>query len=403
MLDVLAFSILGCILGTITGLTPGLHVNTIALLALSLYPTLGITHLEFVAFIVSMAITHTFLDFIPAIFIGVPEEETALSILPSHELFLKGRALEAIKITAYGSLLGLTISILLSPLAIWLMPLLYTIIHDFIAAILILAICILMIREGRDRIHFAFLSFFLSGFLGILIFKQKFLSATEILFPTFLGLFGISTILCSLKEGSSAKIPQDKFIFIRLDQSLFFSSFLGSIGGILINLLPALSPSQIGILLYEIFGYSTRNFLISISAVNTSDAIYSFIALYTIHNPRSGASIILHKVITLDHTYLLFIIAITAFSALFATVFHLKIGKLILSLVEKIKYEKISIATLVFCFFLVYFLTGIFGVFICVLSTLIGLIPVLSKISRTHCMGVLIVPTLAYYLRVPCP
>ena len=50
-----------------------------------------------------MAITHTFIDFIPSIFLGAPDEDSVLSILPGHKLLLKGYAYTGIILTLYGS------------------------------------------------------------------------------------------------------------------------------------------------------------------------------------------------------------------------------------------------------------------------------------------------------------
>lgn len=36
-----------------------------------------------------------------------------------------------------------------------------------------------------------------------------------------------------------------------------------------------MSPSQIGILMYSIFGQNLRGFLVSVSAINTSDATFT--------------------------------------------------------------------------------------------------------------------------------
>ncbi|OYT41042.1 MAG: hypothetical protein B6U86_03160 [Candidatus Altiarchaeales archaeon ex4484_43] len=60
--------------------------------------------------------------------------------------------------------------------------------------------------------------------------------------------------------------------------------------------------------MYEIIGSDIRNFLISVSAINTSDAIFSFVSLYTIKNPRSGVATMVGKVLDLDlNTFLLLI------------------------------------------------------------------------------------------------
>ncbi|OYT41043.1 MAG: hypothetical protein B6U86_03165 [Candidatus Altiarchaeales archaeon ex4484_43] len=177
MLEFLALAILGCLLGVITGLTPGLHVNTIAILGLSIFPSLSISPLEFAVVMVGMSVTHTFLDFIPAIFLGVPEEETALGILPTHQLLLQGRALDAVKLTALGSLFGLGFALLLLLPVLILIPMIYPELRGFIVYVLIIAVIFLIIREKTKRgILWAISVFLISGYLGILMFDLRILS-----------------------------------------------------------------------------------------------------------------------------------------------------------------------------------------------------------------------------------
>ncbi|HDH41561.1 MAG TPA: hypothetical protein ENG12_04065, partial [Candidatus Altiarchaeales archaeon] len=210
MLEFLALGILGCMLGIITGLTPGLHVNTVAILGLSIFPSLSISPLEFAVVMVGMSVTHTFLDFIPAIFLGVPEEETALSVLPTHQLLLQGRVIEAVRLTALGSLFGLGFALLLLLPVLILIPMIYSELRGFIVYVLIIAVIFLIIRERTKRgILWAISIFLISGYLGVLILNLGILSTTQVLFPVFVGLFGLSNIFFSLRSGIS-KVPQDE-------------------------------------------------------------------------------------------------------------------------------------------------------------------------------------------------
>ena len=110
--------ILGCAFGIITGLIPGVHINLVALLILSFSAFLLeiVSPLIISIFIISMAITHTFLDSIPSIFLGAPEAETALSVLPGHKMLLEGRGYEAVMLTLIGSIFSLLLAVALSPL-----------------------------------------------------------------------------------------------------------------------------------------------------------------------------------------------------------------------------------------------------------------------------------------------
>src|SRR3989344_7550332 len=116
--------LLGCMMGVVTGITPGLHINLVAVILLSASPfLLAYTNLMAVAaFILAMYITHTFTDFISATYLGAPSDDTAMAMLPAHRMLLKGMAHEAIKLTVVGSLLCLIITILISRCLLFLVP-----------------------------------------------------------------------------------------------------------------------------------------------------------------------------------------------------------------------------------------------------------------------------------------
>ena len=96
---VLIASVVGALLGCFTGLVPGIHANTIAILLFSLTiaieeslgflsETIDVKILIVVA-IASTSISHTFLNFIPGTVLGAPEENNALGVLPMHEMIMR--------------------------------------------------------------------------------------------------------------------------------------------------------------------------------------------------------------------------------------------------------------------------------------------------------------------------
>lgn len=124
----LLFTLLGVSAGIATGLLPGLHVNNIGLLLvssqaslfvliLSLFSWAGATETDAIllvsCLIAANVITHNFLDFIPSIYLGAPEDDTALSVLPGHRMLLHGRGGEAVMLAVRGSFYGLLLSLLL--------------------------------------------------------------------------------------------------------------------------------------------------------------------------------------------------------------------------------------------------------------------------------------------------
>ena len=402
MLEYISLALIGCAIGIVTGLIPGLHVNTVAVIGFGAYAALGLSPLGFAVILTALSITHAFLDYIPSIFLGAPQEETALSVLPAHRLFMQGKALEAVKLTATGSLLGLTLGLLLFIPALYVIPWIYNASRGMIAYVLIVLVLLLLFHEkSKKKIACAILVFLLAGWLGILVLdKQKALSSTEILFPVFVGLFGMANLIDSLKSRVQS-VPQDEYVKVSLEPKFIGAGIMGAVSGAIIGVLPAISPSQMGALISERFEMDSRNFLVFLSAINTSDAIYSLLAIYTINNPRSGVAVIVQKVLeNLDYNTVLLLVGVMAFSAVFATIAHIEIGKRMSGIVSRIDYRKLCISSLALILLLVYFFTGLFGLSLAILCTLIGLIPILFGISRTHLMGVLLLPTILSFLGV---
>ena len=116
LIQLLLFLFAGILAGTITGLIPGIHINLVGIFLVSLAASIltSINPIYFVTFIVSMAITHTFIDFIPSVFLGCPYTDTELSVLPGHELLKRGQGYQAITLTCYGSLAAIFLLLLIA-------------------------------------------------------------------------------------------------------------------------------------------------------------------------------------------------------------------------------------------------------------------------------------------------
>jgi TctA family transporter len=163
---------LGTAAGVATGLIPGLHVNTVAAMVLAFQGVLMSTAtalflwaapspedllLIVAALVVGNVVSHTFLDYIPSIFLGAPEGETALSVLPGHRMLLQGRGFEAIRLSAQGSLTAALLSLLLIPPFRLLMgaPVsAYDDLRPYIHLLLILVAALFMVAEsGPDALR----------------------------------------------------------------------------------------------------------------------------------------------------------------------------------------------------------------------------------------------------------
>ena len=106
------------------------------------------------------------------------------------------------------------------------------------------------------------------------------------------------------------------------------------------------------------------------------------------------------KVLLIDFNTLMLLVGVTAFVGFIATIIHIRIGEAALDLVERIDYRMLSALSMLVVLVLVYSLTGFMGLYAAFVATSIGLLPILSGVSRTHCMGVLIIPTALFFLGI---
>ena len=169
LLEILLAIFIGILAGTFTGLIPGIHINLIGafLISLSVGILAKINPIYLTVFIVAMAITHTFVDFIPSIFMGCPDTDTELSVLPGHELLKQGLGYQAVVLTCYGSLAAV---IILTIIAIPISKLMQ-IAYPYILAILpflLIAISIFLVSIEKHKLQ-ALQVFLLTGFLGLII------------------------------------------------------------------------------------------------------------------------------------------------------------------------------------------------------------------------------------------
>lgn len=396
MLEILAFALIGMLLGIFTGLTPGIHVNTVVILVISSLPILleHFSAYDVAALIISMSVMHTFVDFIPSILIGAPNEGSVLSVLPGHRLLLQGRAYEAIQLTVIGGVGATVVSVATLPVWIKILPGLYSSTREVLPYLLTCALIYIVYSE-RKRIP-ALLIIAYSGILGVIVLNSNILPLKYALFPTLTGLFGMSTLLSSM--ATQPKIPEQE---IQESEGYYPGGILiGSLGGMLTGLLPSIGSSQSAFIIQNAFkNRNEKSFLVALGGVNTSDAIYALFALYLIGNPRSGASIavehIMREFTPLDFLLMISIVLLTAFFAAFAT---LALARIFVRKIQEIDYGKFSRATLLFLVVLIFTLTGAKGLLIAAIATNIGLMAHQFGIRKSDCMAVLIVPTILYFL-----
>ena len=442
---VIVFAIIGTCLGVLTGLIPGLHVNNIAVIMLSLAPTLllGLMFLQdygisegfiiilLCGVIVAMSIAHTFLDFIPSAFFGAPEGETALSVLPAHSMLLEGRGYEAVMLSAIGSLGGIIIAFMILIMFRFIIgePVNgYTILKQYLVYILI-AICILLLITEQTKIPYkrvvndgkttyekgmfsrslgvgiACMIFSIAGVFGYLILRIEIASPFGLpatpLFPALAGLFGVATLFDSLRSQSS--IPKQKITRPVLNKKETLKSVgTGSVAGSTVGFLPGLS-SGVATVVAMLFRKEPEReqVIVTLSAINTTNAFFVLVALFLILRPRSGAAIVVNQLIPVEQwsglvmpNTLIYLLVAGLVAAILAFFLTLIIGKKFAKIFDRIPYQKIVTGIIIFIIVMVFMFTGVLGLFILAVATCIGLLPPYFGVRRSHAMGVLLVPVI---------
>ncbi len=382
--EFLAAIIVGILSGVITGLTPGLHVNLVTLIVIS---SLNLHPLITAVYLFSLGITHTFLDAIPAVFLGAPDEDLAL--LPGHELFVKGAGHEAVKLTVIGSFFTMLLGIFLMPLMIFFALAVYSFLRPFIAFLLI---ALMLVLFFKSRSFFSLFTFIISGIFGFVVLNS---SLDHKMLPLFSGLFAMSTLFSSLIFPPKI-IGQQVTNIVQLKSRNFLGVIFGSsLAGLITSIFPGLSPAQSTALVQPYFSKNKFTYLIFTGGVNTIDFFISLTTLFVLDKARNGALIGIKKIMMFINTEQLIALAcVGVFAGCISVILTLKISRFAVFFVNKINFQKISIFILLFLFLLNLYFSGWLGFLVLITCTIIGLIPILSKTPRSFSMGILILPVI---------
>lgn len=415
MIELVIACFIGILIGTITGMIPGIHVNTAgAIIFASSGFLLGTLSPEFLCvMLVSMSIAHALIEFVPSMLLGVPQEGTATSILPGHRMVLQGRSKEVIRIVIVGGFGAILITILMLPIFSITLPILHDLTKPFTWIILLSASIYLthkLTANFRDFL-WSLLLFCLSGILGWILFQSP-ISSGVTLMCTFSGLFGISTILFSLNESST--IPhQNPFYDLNIDFNKFKSIFAGGITGAILGFLPGFGPAQGTVIAQAVSGASdvndddTVNFLLATSGLNISDCLFSLIAIYIIGNPRSGIAVYMSYLLFemgLNHLIIFIFASLLAVSV--SLVLALKLGDSFSRLMGRVDYKKLSIGVIILqivilYIFIFYYQAPVFYMTLALItSTAMGMLPHYIGVGKSHLMGILIIPAIVIYMQM---
>lgn len=398
-LEIILALILGVGTGIITGLVPGIHINLVSVTAVSLAPLLLslVSPLAIGVYLISLAITHTFLDALPSIYLGAPDEAQALSALPGHRLLMRGEGHNAIAYTVIGALGALLLSIILFPGFIYSMKIIDPYIKGIMGYLLAIIMIYMIAREKKKWLKSLTL-FFLAGSLGLIVFNIPTLN--QPLLPLLSGMFGFSLLLLSLNQNS--KIPkQDENKPLTLSKKNLIKSVSAASGmGFIAAFLPGFGSSQAAIVATNIVGdIGDEGFLTLVGGINTANMIISIATIYILDKARNGAIVAINQIVgKIGFQEMLLFLGAGLVAGGLGAILTLRISKVFSKWIVKVNYTKLILVVLGFVTLLAFFFDGFLGLTILAASTAVGIIASSWGVGKNHLMGCLILPVILYFV-----
>ncbi|MFA6072797.1 MAG: tripartite tricarboxylate transporter permease [Candidatus Woesearchaeota archaeon] len=388
--------LLGVLAGTFSGLSPGIHVNLVSAVVVGfaggLIPIFGVEAI--IVFIIAMAITHTFLDFLPSIFLGAPDPDNAISVLPGHKFLLEGKGFEAVKLMAIGSLFALLFCAILYVFLEKLLLLIYPFAELYIWQMIFVVSLFMIFSSGPlFRNIFVFLS---AGILGVLVLGAR---MNEPLFPLLTGMFGIATLIFSLNEENG--IPEQTFSKTTNVKKLkgFLIVGVGTITGFLTAVLPGIGASTAAAAGSSLFKEKEAgDFLILIGAITTVNFFMSIAALNVLGKARNGAIVALMKLVEKPPVSLMIMAALI--SAGIAVFISFMLAKWFIKITKKMNYSLLAKIVIGILILLTFIFSGFIGIYVLIISSSIGLYCNYKGIPRSLMMACIMMPVMMYFVSV---
>ena len=407
---VVGYACVGVGLGTVTGLIPGLHVNSVAFVLVGVAPGLDGPGAAVAAAILAAGVVHTFLSIVPGLVLGVPDAATAPGVLPGHRLVLAGRGREAIRLSALGSGIALAGSVAVAlPLSQvvaagreWLLAALPVLLAA-VAGLLILAE-----PTRRGKIGGAVCLAVATG-LGLLALDLPASGplspdgAASMLAPIFGGLFGAPILLDAL-DARGAIPPQDGTDLGVAPRGVARAALSGVAGGTLVGYLPGVSAGVAAVLALGGAGGSgpagrgsDRAYVVATSGADTATAVFAVASLAVLGAPRSGVTVAISELggagaASAPGFGLVGMLLVVVFAAGLGIVLLVTVGDRYLDAVRRLPRRPLVVGVLCLLFALAVGFAGVLGGAVFCVAAVVGLLPPRVGARRVHLMGVLLGP-----------
>ncbi|MFC4357048.1 tripartite tricarboxylate transporter permease [Halobium salinum] len=393
----LAFALGGVLLGTLSGLTPGLHANNFAMLLAAVAPAVPASPTLVGGAMLAAGVVHTFLDVVPALALGVPDAAMAASALPGHQLVVDGRGREALRLSAAGSLAAVALA---APLAIPITALAsagYPALRANLPLVLGAVVCYLVLTEPTRRgMVGGLVAFGLSAALGAAtldLSPAAPLAVGGVLAPLFGGLFGAPVLLDAL---GGAGVPPQADPEISMDRRRFGgTATAGTVAGAMVGFVPGVSAAVASVVALPFVPGrgGAREFVVATSGANTANAVFALVALVVLGTPRTGVTVAIDDAgAVAGPAALARLLPVVGVAAVAGFALVVVLGDRYLAFVGRVDQTRLVLVVLGGLVGVCYLFAGVVGVGLLLVATVVGLVPPRVGCRRVHLMGVLIGP-----------
>lgn len=410
---VILFSVIGSAMGLFTGLVPGIHVNTLASIMLMAYGSLEASLSDIVpeasvptvvcCMIMSASVVHSYVDFVPSVFIGAPDAEDAISILPGHRLLLAGQGMRAVRAAAVGSLIGCSAAILIAvPMQLVMSEGLSDQLDGITKYVLMAVTFILMLNEYRKGTLFpGILCFILSGTLGYAVMNLPIPAngplgvEGTLLMPMLTGLFGLPILL---ESDDGHPFPRQKDD--RKDPVGMVPGLKGVLMGSIAGWFPGITSTVGATVSATVMPDRTpERFISTVASIGTVTTVLSLVTLSISGGGRSGTVIVIGDILgdsvsgVMSEPFMMLLVSASV-GSLLGYWLTIQSGRLASRAIGAVDQRRMNRAVILFLIALVFITTGLWGMAVLIGALLIGFLPSQFGMGRTALCGCLILPVL---------
>ncbi|MDD5499404.1 MAG: tripartite tricarboxylate transporter permease, partial [Candidatus Nanoarchaeia archaeon] len=301
-----------------------------------------------------------------------------------------GRMNSAVKIIAYSSIMTYSIIMILGMLiGKTISSITYFMGNK--AWIFLLILCASIIWGQKNKRMLALTFFLSSGALGFFSFN---LGLNEPFLPLLTGMFGLSGIIMNSKKNIAPSQMENSAV-----ESGFFEilkqSIMGTFCSIIMMLLPAISPSQIGFFASKYEDDELK--VASITSINIADVILSLVTFFFIGKGRSGTIEKIGQAMSIGIKEYYLLMSFGFFALLLANFFAIHANKKLGKNSGIIGSNYFKLGIMVFVILLTFYFDGALGLIVLFLSTIMGLLLLKKNVRPVNLMGCLAVPTLIFF------